>query len=183
MIGRIIIALVVLATALQAGQDSLYVPDIETFMKVGYAGSPTISQDGEQVFFTTASTGVNQIYRLNEAGWPYQLTLFDDGTDWYILSYDATKLIVGASVGGDENSQLYLVNAMTGRLQKLTDKPEVRYGSVIFSPDNSRIYYYSNELNGRDFHIWSMNPIKNYRAYTLILILHESLEKHLKILV
>ncbi|MCK4856499.1 MAG: S9 family peptidase [candidate division Zixibacteria bacterium] len=151
----LLISLCCLAS-LAAQTDSAYIPDIETFMQIGYCASPGISEDGEQVFFMSSSSGVPQLYRLNESGWPYQLTLFEEGIDWYVLSHDGNSVIIGASVGGNERSQLYLVDAITGRLRQLTDQPEARFGSVTFSPDDKTIYYRSNEINNTDFHIWSI---------------------------
>ena len=102
-------------------------------------------------------SGEPQVYRLLESGWPYQLTTFEDGIDFFRLSYNGKMAIVGASVGGDENSQLYLMDTETGRLVQLTEKPEVQYGSVTWTRDDKHIYYRSNEENGRDFFIYRMD--------------------------
>lgn len=143
--------------SLSAQQDSAYVPDIETFMQIGYCSTPAVSTDGGQFFFQSAMSGVTQLYRLNQQGWPYQLTLFPDGIDSYVLSHDGKSLIVGASVGGNERSQLYQIDAKTGRVRQLTDQPQVGFGSVIYAPDDKTIYYRSNEVNGTDFDIWSLD--------------------------
>jgi dipeptidyl aminopeptidase/acylaminoacyl peptidase len=134
-----------------------YIPDIETFMQIGYCASPAISEDGREIFFISNMSSVSQLYRLTEEGWPYQLTLFSDGIDFYTISPDGEFAIVGASTGGSEQSQLHWVDGKTGRTRILTRKPEVRYGTVVISPTKNHIYYRSNERNMTDFDIYAMN--------------------------
>jgi len=138
-------------------QDTLYVPDIETFMQIGYADNPELTKDGKTLFFRTRFTGVGQLYRLDASGWPYQLTFLPDGINFYSLSPDGQKAIVGAAMGGDEQAQLHLVDTETGRITSLTSKPEIRHGSPTWSPDNQKIYFFSNQTNLQDFHIFSLD--------------------------
>ncbi|MGB2696831.1 MAG: prolyl oligopeptidase family serine peptidase, partial [Candidatus Zixiibacteriota bacterium] len=138
-------------------QDTLYVPDIETFMQIGYAESPRLTKDGKILFFETGFTGVDQLYRLDESGWPYQLTFLPDGIMFYSLSPDGKKAIVGAARGGNEQAQLFLLDTKTGQIAQLTDKPEIRHGSPTWSPDNQKIYFFNNETNLKDFHIYSLD--------------------------
>ncbi|MCC6476697.1 prolyl oligopeptidase family serine peptidase [bacterium] len=137
--------------------EEKYVPDIATFLQIGAWGATGHTWDGKQIYVSSSLSGEPQVYRLTESGWPYQLTTFEDGMDGFSLSYNGTYAIVSASVGGDENSQLYLMDPMTGRLRKLTDKPEVQYGSVTTGRDESKLFYRSNEENGKDFFIYEMN--------------------------
>lgn len=130
-------------------------PDIETYMQIGNAGQPSISRDGRVILFTTNTSGVSQLYRLTGQGWPYQLTVFADGIDFYELAPGGARAVVGASRGGDEQHQLYLVDSATGALTALTSSPEVQYGSPAWSPDATVLYYRSNEGNGRDFSLYS----------------------------
>jgi len=144
------------------GSD-VYIPDIETFMQIGWTASPDITPDGRRIFFETGITGVTQLYTLTEDGWPYQLTMFPDGIDWYVLSYSGNVAIVGASVGGSEQSQLNLVDTHTGRTRQLTDMPEIQFGSVVWSRDEKSIYFRSNMENKRDFKLYRMTLAnKNY---------------------
>jgi len=133
-----------------------YIPDIGTFMQIGANTPAGYSWDGQEVYFSSSMSGAPQIYRLTKDGWPYQLTTFDDGIDFFNLSNDAAKSIVGASVGGSEQSQLYLMDTKTGRIMPLTSGNQVQYGSVVWAPDNSCIYYRSNEENKQDFFIYRM---------------------------
>lgn len=133
-----------------------YIPDIETFIQIGYAGNPKISPDGETVFFTSGISGVSQIYKLEKNLWPYQLTHLEEGISDYSLSPDGVWIVFLASTGGDEQDQLYLMNARTGRFEKLTASPDVQFGYPVFSPDGEKIYFRSNEENKKDFYIYSL---------------------------
>lgn len=133
-------------------------PDIETFMQIGYSGDPRITTDGGTLFFNSNSPGVNQIFRLDlKNRWPYQLTVFPDGVDFYSLSEDGKYIVCGVAQGGDENSQLWLLDAGTGQAEPLTESSEVRYGNAAWSKDSRSIYYRSNEANGKDFYIYVMD--------------------------
>ena len=133
-----------------------YIPDIATFLNIGACSPAGYTWDGKTVFFNSSMSGAAQVYRINEAAWPYQLTTFEDGIENFVLSWDGTQGIVLASVGGDENAQLYLIDTETGRLSALTASPKVQFGSVVWAPDDRSIYYRSNEENGTDFFIYQM---------------------------
>ncbi|KAA3633448.1 MAG: S9 family peptidase [Calditrichaeota bacterium] len=134
-----------------------YIPDIGTFLQIGANSPAGMSWDGDKVFFTSSSSGSSQVYRITDEGWPYQLTTFEDGIDFFVLSNNAEMGIVGASIGGSEQSQLYLMDTETGRVLKLTDYQDVQMGSVVWSNDDNSIYYRSNEENKRDFFLYQMD--------------------------
>jgi dipeptidyl aminopeptidase/acylaminoacyl peptidase len=134
-----------------------YIPDIATFLQISNWGATGNSWDGKDVYVMSSATGAAQVYRITETGWPYQLTTFSDGIDGFTLSRNGHVAIVSASVGGDENSQLYLMDTKTGQIMKLTERSEVQYGSVVWAQDDSRIYYTSNEENLTDFFVYEMN--------------------------
>ncbi len=134
-----------------------YVPDIATFLQIGDCRLAGQSWDGKDVYFRASMSGASQIYRITEDAWPYQLTTFEDGIDFFVLSYDGTMAIVGASVGGSEQSQLYLMDTQTGRVLQLTYFEDIQMGSVAWARDDKTIFYRSNEENGRDFFIYQMD--------------------------
>jgi hypothetical protein len=156
------LALIVSCTA-EADQDSSaakvnsllnkgkYIPDIATFLQIGAATPAGYSWDGSDVYFTSGMSGANQVYRINDDGWPYQLSTFEDGIDFFVLSWGGTMGVVGASVGGSEQSDLYLMDTRTGRVVQLTKGQDVQYGSVVWARDDQSIFFRSNEENGQDF--------------------------------
>lgn len=155
------LALLPLASAVRAAETPPaaaggQIPDIATFLQIGACSPAGMSWDGKDVYFSSAMSGAPQVYRLTAEAWPYQLTTFEDGIEDFTLSWDGKSAIVSASVGGDENAQLYLMDTATGRIHQLTHKPEVQYGSVTWAPDDRAIYCRSNEENGKDFFIYRM---------------------------
>ncbi len=132
-------------------------PSIETFMQIGSATSPQISSDGEEAFFRSWMSGVDQVYHFEDMCWPYQLTAFVDGIDFYRISPDGKLVIVGASSGGSEQSDLYVFDTLAGTGEALLVNSKVRYGSPVWDKNGERIYYASNEENGRDFFIYGVN--------------------------
>ncbi|GAB4317589.1 MAG: S9 family peptidase [Candidatus Zixiibacteriota bacterium] len=137
--------------------DSAYVPDIETFMQIGGNYGPQVSEDGSVLCFTSSMSGVNQLYRLTDKGWPMQVTVFTDGIDFYSLSHNGKWAIVGAAVGGSEQTNLYLVEVRTGVVKALTDLDGVQIADPTWTYDDSKIFYRSNEANGTDFYVYEMD--------------------------
>lgn len=132
-------------------------PDIATFLQIGSCTPAGYSWDGRDVYFYSLMSGATQVYRINEAGWPCQLTTFEDGIESFTLSWNGKLAIVSASVGGDENAQLYLLDIATAHIQPLTTNPKVQFGSVVWARDDRSVFCRSNEENGRDFFIYRMD--------------------------
>lgn len=134
-----------------------YIPDVGTFLQIGANVPAGNSWDGKDVYFTSSMSGASQVYRITPEGWPYQLTTFEDGIDFFTLSYNGEMGIVGASVGGSEQSQLYLIDTQSGRVIQLSNFNDVQMGSVVWARDNKSIFYRSNEENKRDFFLYQMD--------------------------
>ncbi|MBD3257029.1 prolyl oligopeptidase family serine peptidase, partial [candidate division GN15 bacterium] len=113
----------------------------------------------QTIYFTSSQSGARQVYRLTPEGWPYQLTTFEDGIDFFVLSWGGTLGIVGASVGGSEQSQLFLIDTRTGQITQLTHANDIRYAGVLWAKDDESIFYSSNEENMRDFNIFQMSVV------------------------
>jgi dipeptidyl aminopeptidase/acylaminoacyl peptidase len=129
-------------------------PDIATFMKIGSTSAPSVVTGSNEVYFLSSTSGTAQLYRLTDKGWPYQLTSFQDGIEWYFVSDKGDKAIVGFSAGGTERAQLYLVNTENGLWRALTANPDVLYGSVVWKGDGSGFYYRCNIESKKDFKIY-----------------------------
>ncbi len=154
-----LLAAIALSLPAAAAEPDLFAkappPDIDAFMQIGYAGSPQITRDGSTLFFTSNASGVNQVYRMDgEGGWPYQLSVFTEGVNFYSLSPAGDYLICGVARGGDENAQLWLMDARTGETENLTRLPRARHGNPAWSPDGKVIYYTSTEADGKNFFIY-----------------------------
>lgn len=132
-------------------------PDIGAFMQIGGNYLYGISGDGSRVFFESRASGAYQAYRITREGWPYQLTAFEDGIDFFSVSHSGDMAVVGASVGGSEQSQLYLIDTEIGRMIQLTDYEDTRFGGVVWTWDDKSIFYFSNEENHQDMFVYQMD--------------------------
>lgn len=143
---------------LLGGKD--YLPDIDTFMQIGSTSSPSISPDGKTIYYRAFLSGLTQIYRASEENkFPYQLSFFKEGAGTYVLSPDGRYITVLVDEGGNEQYQINLMDAKTGRVKPLTANPDVRYGIPIWSPDSKRIYFRANAENPQYFHVYEMDLI------------------------
>ncbi len=132
-------------------------PEPNAYMQIQAASFEGVTWDGKTVFFQSSMSGAPQVFRLTEEGWPYQLTTFADGIDFFSLSYGGNLSVIGASVGGSEYSQLFLMNAQTGQITQLTNNPGARYSAPTWAKDDRSIYYTSSEENKKDFFVYHMD--------------------------
>lgn len=133
------------------------IPDIETFMQIGAATSPWISQDGERLYFTTSTTGTRQLFRITPEGWPYQLTFFPSGISEFVPSPDERSIAVTAAPDGTERYQIFLIDSMTGLQRAITDEKERRFSPPVFAPDGRTIYYSANLDDPAEFYVYSQD--------------------------
>ncbi len=132
--------------------------DIERYLNIRSAVSPSFSPDGKSIAFLTNITGTHQIWKVEDGGgWPEQLTFFPDRVfgaswsprgDWITFSKDA---------GGDENYQIHLISPDGERLVALTGDPRVRHNLGPWSKDGTWLAYSSNEREARFFDLYVVN--------------------------
>ncbi|MFN0152260.1 MAG: S9 family peptidase [bacterium] len=131
-------------------------PGIAEFMKIKAPTLPALARDGT-LYFRHNVSGVNQLFQCR-AGVSQRdakaLTSFPDGMSSYALSPDGAWIIVTAAVGGDENAQLYLVNAANGDVTPLTANRAVRHGGVVWRRDSKAFAYYANDKDPAAFHVY-----------------------------
>ncbi|HVP57105.1 MAG TPA: S9 family peptidase [bacterium] len=128
-------------------------------MQIGSASSPEISEDGATILFISPISGVDQVYELQRTGWPYQLTSFTDGVDFYAASYTGRNVVVGAAAGGNEQFNLYLIDTDTDIVTPLKVAEGVQHGSPVWSPDERSVYFRSNEESPTDFYIYRIDIV------------------------
>jgi dipeptidyl aminopeptidase/acylaminoacyl peptidase len=145
--------------ALAAGTAPLpaRVPDIDTFMQIGAATTPILTRDGTTLYFTTATTGTRQLYRLTPEGWPYQLTFFPSGVSGINLSRDEKRIAVTAAPDGTERYQIYMLDALTGLRTQVVDEPQARLSTPDFGPGDRKIYFSGNPDSPADFYIYEQD--------------------------
>ena len=124
------------------------------YLKIRGAWGPSWSPDAQRVSFLTEITGVPQVWEVPVEGssWPEQLTFYEERVSGAEYSPEEDRLLFGMDAGGNERTQLYLLE--DGAVRDLTRAPEAIHYSGGFSPDGGRIAYTATRRNGTDFDVF-----------------------------
>ncbi|HSK99612.1 MAG TPA: S9 family peptidase [Rubrobacteraceae bacterium] len=126
------------------------------YLKIRSAWGPSWSPDGRRLSFLTEITGVPQVWEVS-AGvetppWPEQLTFYEERVSGAGYSPVEEELLFGMDIGGNERTQLYLLE--DGRVRDLTRRSDAIHYSGGFSPDGERVAYTATRRNGTDFDVY-----------------------------
>jgi dipeptidyl aminopeptidase/acylaminoacyl peptidase len=124
------------------------------YLKIRGAWGASWSPDARRVSFLTEITGVPQVWEVPVEGpsWPEQLTFYEERVSGAEYSPTDNRLLFGMDVGGNERTQLFLLE--DGEVTDLTRAPEAIHYSGGFSPDGARIAYTATRRNGTDFDVF-----------------------------
>jgi dipeptidyl aminopeptidase/acylaminoacyl peptidase len=129
--------------------------DIERYLNVRSAHGASVGPDGDRLSFLMDTTGVPQVWTLDEpGGWPEQRTFFDDRVTFASWSPERPELLVGRDRGGDERETLYRLDAATGEVVDLTQHPDAKHWFGGWSPDGDRFAFASNRRHGAVFDVY-----------------------------
>lgn len=132
-------------------------PTIAQFLSVRTPGSVSIAPDGT-VYFRDWPDGVNQLYRRAKGapidGPAERLTDYKDGLSGYSLSPDGKWITLSAAVGGNEDTNIWLLNTATDAVQPILQNPAVQFGVNAWLHDSSGFLYTANDESPNDFHIY-----------------------------
>nr|MBA3425865.1 PD40 domain-containing protein [Rubrobacter sp.] len=129
--------------------------DFARYLKVRSAHGASWSPDGRRVSFLTDITGVPQVWEVPlEGGWPEQLTFYEERVSHAGYSPVDDRLLFGMDAGGNERTQLFLLDGSAGEERDLTRDPEAIHYSGGFSPGGDRIAYTATRRNGTDFDVY-----------------------------
>lgn len=82
--------------------------NIERFLNIQAATSPSFSPDGRYLAFLTNITGVTQVWQIpTHGGWPMRLTFTHESVRGVWYSPIRHELVFSQDVGGNERTQLY----------------------------------------------------------------------------
>ena len=130
--------------------------DIERYLNIRSASSPTFSPDGKRVAFLTNITGTSQIWMIDaNGGYPEQITAYQDNISF--IEWSPNGIIFGKASGGDENTQFFQLSNDGANIKQLTDDPKVRHNFGVISEDGAKIFYTSNKRDKSWFDVYSMN--------------------------
>ena len=124
------------------------------YLKVRGAWGPSWSPDSLRVSFLTEITGVPQVWEVasRAPSWPEQLTFYEERVSGAWYSPEEDRLLFGMDAGGNERSQLFLLE--NGEVRDLTSAPEAIHYPGGFSPDGRRVAYTATRRNGTDFDVF-----------------------------
>jgi Tol biopolymer transport system component len=126
------------------------------YLKIRSAWGPSWSPDGRRLAFLTEITGVPQVWEVFAGAetppWPEQLTFYEERISGAEYSPVEEKLLFGMDAGGNERTQLFLLE--DGRVRDLTQRPDAIHYSGGFSPDGGRVAYTATRRNGTDFDVY-----------------------------
>jgi dipeptidyl aminopeptidase/acylaminoacyl peptidase len=124
------------------------------YLKIRGAWGASWSPDGLRVSFLTEITGVPQVWEVasEAASWPEQLTFYEERISAALYSPTENRLLFGMDAGGNERSQLFLLE--DGQVTDLTCAPDAIHYPGSFSPDGRRMAYTATRRNGTDFDVF-----------------------------
>jgi len=142
-------------------------PGIERFYKIRTPGSARINKDGS-LYCMDRPDGVNQLYRVvpTSGNLPkasatevkQRLTNFKDGCTGYSISPDGGRILVYSAAGGNENTQVYLLdpnnNDTKANITPLLSNTKVVFRVSLWSLNGNTFYYTANEEDPNNFFMY-----------------------------
>jgi dipeptidyl aminopeptidase/acylaminoacyl peptidase len=153
-------------------------PGVEKFYRIRTPAAARIKQDGT-LYCIDWPDGVRQLYRVRPpldkpaiamAGVQMErMTDFKDGITGYTISPDGSRTLVYTAMGGNENTQVYVLDQNTpiatgGGLSNLTPllvNPKAMFRISLWSNDSSAFYYTSNDTDANNFHMYRYDFASN----------------------
>lgn len=131
--------------------------DMARYLNIRSATAPSYSPVTDDIVYLTNVTGTNQVWKHPaRGGWPEQLTFFDERVQEVHWSPRGDVVLFTRDSGGDERSQLWLMDPDGENMIALTDAPKVIHDFGDFSRDGAWICYSSNERTERIFDVYVM---------------------------
>jgi len=165
---RLLPILVVIALALgltPAATPAADAPTIQQFLKIRTPNAPRLLPDGS-LLMRDWPDGVWQLYRVIPGGGvgsaSYEpaatrtdrLTEYPDGLADYSASPDGRFVVLMHARGGNENTQLTLLELSSGATTPVLADPKVQARVSAWARDNSAFFYTANDASPTDFHVY-----------------------------
>ena len=129
--------------------------DIERYLNIRSAYGASLGPDGERLAFLMDTTGVPQVWTVDEPGsWPEQRTFYDERITFATWSPERPELAFGMDEGGNEREQLFTLDAETGEITNRTQHPDAKHWWGGWSHDGDRFAFASNRRNEAVFDVY-----------------------------
>ncbi len=135
---------------------------IQQFLKIRTPGAPVILPDGS-LLWRDWPDGVNQLYRVTAgANASYEpanttrakLTDYADGLSAFSVSPDGRRVVLMHARGGNENTQLTLLDLASGEKSPILSNPKVQASVNVWRQDGSGFIYSANDESPNDFYLY-----------------------------
>ena len=124
----------------------------------GDAGSRPDGDGSRGIYIATRFGDVDQVHRVEMPGGARrQLTFSADPIDEVQRQPGGDLLAFTRDAGGNEFSQIFLMNPEDGSAEMLTDG-ESRNGAIVWDRQGEKFAYQSTRRNGASNDVWMMNP-------------------------
>lgn len=136
-------------------------PGIAQFLAIRTPQAPVLG-DGF-AFFRDWPNGINQVFRttspiLKDGAQFEQLTAFKDGAAGFSLSPDGLTVIFAAAEGGNENTQIYFMDAQDDEkpfeIHPILQGAKVQFGVNHWLRYGNGFVYTANDTSPSDFHLY-----------------------------
>ena len=118
------------------------------------------TRDGESMYISTRFGEVSQLHRVDmPLGARNQLTFFKEPIGQASRRPKGTSIALTMDQGGNEFTQIFLLNPKNGTADRLSDG-ESRNGGIVWSDDGEVMAFRSTRRNGRSNDVWVMSPEK-----------------------
>lgn len=135
----------------------------ESYLNIRSASGASFSPDGQRLAFLTDITGVAEVWSVPvdvhapQPAWPEQLTFRGERAGQVAYSPTGAALLVAGDVGGNEHTQLWLMQTESGTVMPLTTNPEAIHEFGGWSPDGTKITFASNARDPRFFDVYEQD--------------------------
>ena len=132
----------------------------DQFLGARSAFGPTVDAAGDRLYFLSDLAGAPQLWSLplgRPGAWPEPLGVGFDRVQQAHPSPRPGRLVLSADVGGDERTQLHLVDGVGSSPRLLTEAPEVIHLFGGWHPDGRTIAYSSNERDPACFDVHTLD--------------------------
>ncbi|MBZ0274413.1 S9 family peptidase [bacterium] len=144
------------ATPAKPPDDGL--PPIEAYLNIRRAVGPTWSPDGQSLVYLSNDTGTYQAWKIAaDGGEPVRLTQFENTIGFVEYLPNARRILFGMDEGGNERTQIYIMNDDGMDVVRLTSDENVIHTLGAVDRDGKRIAYASNARDQRYFDVYVMD--------------------------
>ncbi|WP_266075357.1 S9 family peptidase [Haladaptatus caseinilyticus] len=129
--------------------------DFERYLNVRSAHSASFGPDGDKLSFLLNTTGVPQVWQMDEPRtWPTQLTFDDERITFATWSPERDELAFGMDEGGNEREQFFRLDGDGETITALTEMPDAKHRWGGWNSDGSQFAFTSNRREDAVFDVY-----------------------------